>query len=366
MIIHERDTTQAPILLVDDDPACLGMLSDVLGALGIPVETARDGKEALEMIYKGDFRIVLSDWQMPGMSGVELCRRVRQRPLSGYVYFILLTSLDRQHNLVSGLRAGADDFITKPFDPEELHIRLRAANRIVSLESRNVIIFALAKLAESRDPETGAHLERMREYSRLLADDLSRQPKYADIVDADYVRTIYLTSPLHDIGKVGIPDHVLLKPGRLTPDEFEIMKQHTLVGYYTLDAALREQPEAAYLRFARDIAGSHHEKWDGTGYPYGLAGEEIPLCGRIVAVADVYDALTTARVYKEAFSHEKARSIIREGAGKHFDPDIVDAFFNREDEIVDINQRLNDMLAYPDIAGMANGLAIPAGNLAQN
>ncbi len=365
MIIHERDTTQAPILLVDDDPACLGMLSDVLSALGIPVETARDGNEALEMIYKGDFRIVLSDWQMPGMSGVELCRRVRQRSLSGYVYFILLTSLDRQHNLVSGLRAGADDFITKPFDPEELHIRLRAANRIVSLESRNVIIFALAKLAESRDPETGAHLERMREYSRLLADDLSRQAKYADIVDADYVRTIYLTSPLHDIGKVGIPDHVLLKPGKLTPEEFEIMKQHTLIGYYTLDAALREQPEAAYLRFARDIAGSHHEKWDGTGYPYGLSGEDIPLCGRIVAVADVYDALTTARVYKDAFSHEKARSIIREGSGKHFDPDIVDAFFNHEDEIVDINQRLNDRLAYPDMTGMAHGLAIPAGNVAQ-
>ncbi|RCS47791.1 response regulator [Bremerella cremea] len=366
MIVHEGETTQAPILLVDDDPACLGMLSDVLGALGIPVETARDGNEALEMIYQGDFRIVLSDWQMPGMSGVELCRRVRQRALSGYVYFILLTSLDRKHNLLSGLRAGADDFITKPFDPEELHIRLRAANRIVSLESRNVIIFALAKLAESRDPETGAHLERMREYSRLLAHDLSRQAKFADIVDADYVRTIYLTSPLHDIGKVGVPDHVLLKPGRLTPEEFEIMKQHTLIGYYTLDAALREQPEAAYLRFARDIAGSHHEKWDGSGYPYGLAGEEIPLCGRIVAVADVYDALTTARVYKDAFSHDEARSIIREGSGKHFDPDIVAAFFRHEDEIIEINQRLNDQMGYPELADMATGLAMSAGSLAEH
>ncbi|WDI39948.1 HD-GYP domain-containing protein [Bremerella sp. P1] len=364
MIIHDQDTnqtSQAPILLVDDDPACLGMLSDVLGALGIPVETARDGNEALEMIYQGDFRIVLSDWQMPGMSGVELCRRVRQRPLSGYVYFILLTSLDRQHNLVSGLRAGADDFITKPFDPEELNIRLRAANRIVSLESRNVIIFALAKLAESRDPETGAHLERMREYSRLLAEDLSHQPKYADIVDADYVRTIYLTSPLHDIGKVGIPDHVLLKPGKLTAEEFEIMKQHTLVGFHTLDAAVREQPEAAYLRFARDIACSHHEKYDGSGYPYGLKGEDIPLCGRIVAVADVYDALTTARVYKEAFSHEKACQIIREGSGAHFDPDIVDAFFRHEEEIVDINQRLNDAMVCPELPQMSPSVSYPVG-----
>ncbi|MEW4452953.1 HD domain-containing phosphohydrolase [Bremerella sp. JC817] len=361
MIIHDRDTTQAPILLVDDDPACLGMLRDVLEALGIPVLTASDGNEALEMICQGDIRIVLSDWQMPGMSGVELCRRVRQRPLSGYVYFILLTSLDRKHNLVSGLRAGADDFVNKPFDPEELQIRLRTANRIVSLESRNVIIFALAKLAESRDPETGAHLERMREYSRLLAEDLASQPKYADIVDADYVRTIYLTSPLHDIGKVGIPDHVLLKPGRLTSEEFEIMKQHTLVGFHTLDAAVQEQPEAAYLRFARDIAASHHEKWDGSGYPYGLKGEEIPLCGRIVAVADVYDALTTARVYKEAFSHEKACAIIREGSGSHFDPDIVEAFFRHEEEIVNINQRLNDALVYANLPEMAPGVSIPAG-----
>ena len=359
MIIHDHDIAQAPILLVDDDPACLGMLSDVLDALGMPVVTARDGNEALEMICQGDIRVVLSDWQMPGMSGVELCRRVRQRTLSGYVYFILLTSLDRKHNLISGLRAGADDFINKPFDPEELQTRLRTANRIVSLESRNVIIFALAKLAESRDPETGAHLERMREYSRLLADDLAHQPKYADIVDADYVRTIYLTSPLHDIGKVGIPDHVLLKPGKLTREEFEIMKQHTLIGFHTLDAAVREQPQAAYLRFARDIAVSHHEKFDGSGYPHGLKGEEIPLCGRIVAVADVYDALTTARVYKEAFSHEKAREIIREGSGSHFDPDIVDAFFRHEQEIIEINARLNDALIYTDASKAAPKISFP-------
>lgn len=354
---------QTPILLVDDDPACLGMLSDVLEAMGIATETARDGQEALEMIYRGDFRIVLSDWQMPGMSGIELCRRIRQRPLSSYVYFILLTSLDRRDNLVAGLRAGADDFITKPFDPEELQVRLRAASRIVSLESRNVIIFALAKLAESRDPETGAHLERIREYSRLLAQRLSQLPKYAGIIDADYVRTIYTTSPLHDIGKVGIPDHVLLKPGPLTPEEFEIMKQHAIIGSNTLNAALQEQPDAEYLRFARDIAASHHEKYDGSGYPFGLQGDDIPLCGRIVAVADVYDALTTARVYKDAFSHEKARKIILEGRGSHFDPDVVDAFLFHEQAFINIRQRLQDLLPALEISSMSEDLSLAAGSV---
>ena len=354
---------QTPILLVDDDPACLGMLSDVLEAMGIATETARDGQEALEMIYRGDFRIVLSDWQMPGMSGIELCRRIRQRPLSGYVYFILLTSLDRRDNLVAGLRAGADDFITKPFDPEELQVRLRAASRIVSLESRNVIIFALAKLAESRDPETGAHLERIREYSRLLAERLSQLPKYAEVIDADYVRTIYTTSPLHDIGKVGIPDHVLLKPGPLTAEEFEIMKQHAIIGSNTLNAALQEQPDAEYLRFARDIAASHHEKYDGSGYPLGLRGDDIPLCGRIVAVADVYDALTTARVYKDAFSHEKARKIILEGRGSHFDPDVVDAFLFHEQAFINIRQRLQDLLPALEISSLSEDLSLAAGSV---
>ncbi len=331
-----------PILLVDDDPLCLAMLSEVLQGMGYSCETANNGSEALDLIYEGDFRVVISDWQMPEMSGPELCRRIRQRSLSGYVYFILLTSLDRRDNLVAGLRAGADDFISKPFDIEELHVRLRVADRISTLESRNVIIFSLAKLAESRDSETGAHLERMREYSRILAQHLSTTSKYEDVIDADYVRAIYLTSPLHDIGKVGIPDRILLKPGKLTDAEFDVMKQHSLIGHDTLDAALKTQPSADYLRFARDIACSHHERFDGRGYPYGLSGTDIPLCGRLVALADVYDALTTKRVYKDAFSHAKARKIILEESGAAFDPDIVDAFLACENEILDTKRRLDD------------------------
>lgn len=343
----QNNSLRSPILLVDDDPICLDMLEGVLRELGYDVETATDGKTAFELIRRGDFRIVLSDWMMPGMSGIELCNLVRLRQLSGYVYFILLTSLDRRENLVTGFQAGADDFIMKPFDPDELRVRLSVAERIVSLESRDLIIFSLAKLAESRDPETGAHLERMREYCRVLAEDLSQTAKYQNIIDADYVRTIYLTSPLHDIGKVGIPDNVLLKPGRLTPDEFEIMKQHSVIGSETLDATVHAQPSAEYLRFARDIAWSHHEKFSGSGYPRGLSGTDIPLCGRIVAVADVYDALTTKRVYKEAFSHERARSIITDGRGTDFDPDIVDAFLRCENQFITIKRQLDDSAQRP-------------------
>lgn len=335
------------VLVVDDDPVCLNLLDEVLRAMGFDVVLATDGREAFELICKGDFRVVLSDWNMPEMSGVELCQRVRARPLSAYVYFILLTGLDRAQNLVPGLRAGADDFISKPFNSNELSVRLRAAERIVSLESRDLIIFSLAKLAESRDPETGAHLERMREYCRLLAEHLSTKEKFRNLIDADYVRTIFMTSPLHDIGKVGIPDHVLLKPGKLTPDEFEIMKLHTVIGAQTLDAALNTHPTAEYLRFARDIAWSHHEKYNGKGYPRGLKGNDIPLCGRIVAVADVYDALTTKRVYKPAFTHETARGIILEGRGTDFDPDIVDAFVHLENEFISIKEQLDGSTSVP-------------------
>jgi putative two-component system response regulator len=291
------------------------------------------------------------------MTGIELCRRIRQRQLSEYVYVILLTFRGGKENLLAGLNAGADDFLTKPFQPDELRTRLHTAQRIVNLEGRDLIIFTLAKLAESRDPETGAHLERIREYSRILAQHLASHPRFRSQIDADYVRTLYQTSPLHDIGKVGIPDSILLKPGKLTPDEFEVMKRHAMIGGETLDAALRAHPRAEFLRLARDIAWSHHERYDGLGYPRGLAGDEIPLCGRIVAVADVYDALTTKRVYKPAFSHEKARTIILEGRGTQFDPDLVDAFLATEDEFLWVKQSLND--AAP-IAPFADSLLEPS------
>ena len=336
------------VLVVEDDGLAAKMLEHCLAEFGYEVTIARDGREAFERIRAGMHRLVVSDWEMPEMSGLELCRRIRARPSAGYIYVILLTSRCGTHNVVEGLNAGADDFISKPFQPQELCVRLRVGERILALESRDLTIFVLAKLAESRDPETGAHLERIREYCRTVAEQLSTKDKFRTHVDGDYVQLIYLTSPLHDIGKVGIPDRVLLKPGRLTPEEFEIMKRHTIIGGETLDAAARAHPEARFLQMARDIAWTHHERFDGSGYPHGLSGEEIPLCGRIVAVADVYDALTTKRVYKPAHSHQTARSIILAGKGGKFDPEVVDAFLEREEHFLAVGAQLTSREWFPE------------------
>ena len=330
------------VLVAEDDEVTSLMLQYCLEQYGYDVTAVDNGQDALDRVRTGEFQLVISDWAMPKMSGIELCRQIRQRPSSGYTYIILLTTQNGTKSVVEGLEAGADDFITKPFQPEELHVRLRAGERLLSLESRDITIFALAKLAESRDPETGAHLDRIREYCRALCEQLLRHGPYVDQIDGDYVRMVYLTSPLHDIGKVGIPDRVLLKPGKLTDEEFAVMKQHTVIGGETLNAAVQARPEAEYLRMARDIALSHHEKFDGTGYPLGLQGRDIPLCGRIVALADVYDALTTKRVYKEAFSHQKSRGIILEGSGRHFDPAVVEAFLAIEDKCLRIRERFDD------------------------
>jgi putative two-component system response regulator len=205
-----------------------------------------------------------------------------------------------------------------------------------------LIIFSMAKLAESRDPDTGAHLERMREYCRVIAEDLSHQEKYRNWVDGNFIQLIYLTSPLHDIGKVGIPDNVLLKPGKLSKEEFEIMKRHSMIGFETLDAAAKTYPDARFLLLARDIALTHHERFDGSGYPNGLVGEAIPLCGRIVALADVYDALTTKRIYKPAYSHEEARAIIFGEMLEKFDPDILESFCRQEDRFREIKDQFSD------------------------
>ncbi|HVA50863.1 MAG TPA: response regulator [Pirellulales bacterium] len=322
------------ILIVDDDEVSLEISRRTIERAGYSVEVARDGKEAFEILRRGTCRLVITDWEMPVLDGIELCRQIRAGDFSGYVYVILLTSRGATKDIVTGLTAGADDFMTKPFDPAELRVRVRTGTRILGMETRDLAIFAMAKLAESRDTDTGAHLERIRGYSRVLARYLSQQPKFADEIDADFVRMIYLTSPLHDIGKVGIPDSVLLKPARLSDREFDLMKQHTLIGAGTLDAALEQHPEAEFLRMGRDIALTHHERWDGSGYPQGLSGRNIPLCGRIVALADVYDALSSKRVYKDAFAHDVVRSIIVAESGSHFDPDVVQAFLATEDEFL--------------------------------
>ncbi len=312
------------VLIVDDSKLALMALKGLLTNEGYDVLTAMNGEEALKVLEQNPCRMVISDWEMPVMNGLELCRTIRAEEFSGYVYFLLLTSHGALDEMVQGLSAGADDFIAKPYNPTEVLARLRSGERILSLETREVAIFAMAKLAESRDVDTGAHLERVQYYCRTLSQQMATLEKYREVIDPEFVRLIFQTSPLHDIGKVGIPDSVLLKPGRLDPHEFEIMKTHTTIAAQTLEAALSKFPSVSFLKMARDIAATHHEKYDGTGYPNGLCGREIPLEARLVTIADVYDELRSKRPNKKAYSHEEAMSIIKNGAGTHFDPALTE------------------------------------------
>jgi putative two-component system response regulator len=330
------------VLVVDDDEMSVELVSSILERYGHTVDSATDGRQALDILRGGAHRVVVSDWEMPHLSGPDLCAAIRAEDFGGYIYTILLTGRNKNADSVAGLNAGADDFITKPVDPAQLAARIRIAERILSLQTCHLTIFALAKLAESRDPETGAHLERVRTYCQILAQQLCSDAEIAKTLEPGFAQMIYLTSPLHDIGKVAIPDHVLLKPGRLSDREFEIMKTHTTLGAQTLESAVKAHPEATFLRMARNIALTHHERWDGTGYPNQLKGEEIPLSGRLVALADVYDALTSKRVYKDAFSHDIAREIIIKDTDTHFAPEVVGAFLASEEAFVAVRDQYRD------------------------
>lgn len=329
------------ILIAEDDAVAAELLAGVLEEMGHTVGIATDGQEALDRLSSETWSVLISDWEMPRMNGIELCRALRSGNLGRYVYVILLTIREGTRHIVEGLSAGADEFISKPFIPEELSVRLRTAERILGLESRDMIIFAMAKLAESRDTDTGAHLERVRSYSAILASGLAEEEKFRDRITPAFISRIHQSSPLHDIGKVGIPDYVLLKPGRLTEAEFEIMKTHAAIGAETLNSVLTNHAAGGFLEMARDIAGCHHERFDGTGYPAGLKAEEIPLAARIFSLADVYDALVSKRVYKAAFSHEVAADIILQGKGTQFDPDVVDAFVRLQPELKKIQRSLD-------------------------
>jgi putative two-component system response regulator len=330
------------VLVADDERLSRKALGFYLKKLGYDVLLAENGREALEIWRAETPRILITDWNMPEMDGADLCRTIREAEGDEYTYIIMVTSRGASADLVTGFEAGVDDYLTKPVGKDELHVRLKAGERIFSLQDKDMVIFAMAKLAETRDPETGYHLERIQGYCRILADTLAREPVVFPEINRQFIETIYATSPLHDVGKVGIPDRILLKPGRLTDEEFTIMKSHTVIGYETLHSAIEKNPRAVYLRMSAEIARAHHERFDGTGYPDGLAGESIPLSGRILAVADVYDALISKRVYKDAFSHADTRAIILEGRGSHFDPRIVDAFLACEEGVMAIARKFKE------------------------
>jgi len=326
------------VLIVDDDPLVLKLLGRKLESAGWDVLTALNGELASEVLRSCDCQLVISDWEMPVMNGIEFCQAIRAGLCSRYIYFIMISGRYEQDSAVVALTAGADDFVTKPIDPPELIQRLYAGVRLLGLQTMDITIFALAKLADSRNPKTGQHLERVRAYSRILTSELRDNSLYGPSIDQEFIELMPKTSPLHDIGKVAIPDSVLLKPGKLNDAEFAIMKTHVEEGAITLSAALVQFPTARFLQMARDIVLYHHERWNGKGYPDGLAGESIPLCGRIVALADVYDALTSKRVYKDAMTHHDARHLIVTERGQHFDPRVVDAFLACEDAFIAVRK----------------------------
>jgi putative two-component system response regulator len=293
------------------------------------------------------------DIMMPGMNGFETLQVMRRNLAMRSIPVIFLTAMAEPEDIARGFGLGGVDYITKPFHGAELrsgvrnHLELKSYRE--SLEKKilsrtretellkDIIIVAMGELAEHRDPETGGHIHRTRSFVKALAEGLLEQGYFLNILTPAYIVLLYKTAPLHDIGKVAIRDSILLKPARLTAEEFEEMKKHTVYGEEVI-AKLEKMAgeQLPYLQCAKEIVGSHHEKYDGSGYPRGQVGEDIPLAGRIMAIADVYDALTTQRPYKRALSHEETMEIMQEGRGSHFDPVVFDAFINIEQQFFQI------------------------------
>jgi len=358
---------QGKILIVDDCQVNIDILVELLED-DFELETALSGELCLEKMPRFNPDLLLLDIMMPGMNGYETCRQIKESPVGPFTQVIMVSGKASPEERLKGYQVGADDYLVKPFNHDELlakvkiHMRLQSSmaeiwtanskihefnqelEHIVGertaevMATRDIAVFALAKLAESRDPETGEHLERIRNYSRILAEELSRNGPYVSQIDRTFVDSVYRSSPLHDIGKVGIPDAILLKPGRLTVDEFETMKQHTTIGAKALKEVIKQGTCGQFFKMATDIAQYHHECFDGNGYPDGLRGTDIPLSARIVALADVFDALTSPRVYKPAFAPEIARQMIENESGSHFDPIVVEAFLSRIDDFLHICQ----------------------------
>lgn len=346
---------QKRILLVDDSPLNIQILQKLLQN-DYDLAIATEGETALAKVREFSPDVVLLDIMMPGLNGYEVCEKIKQGPCGPFTQVILISGKASSTERLRGYQAMADDYIVKPFEHSELlskvkvHFRLRdaqsqlwEANALIQqynqqleeivhqrtaevIATQDLAMFALAELAETRDPETGQHLRRMRAYAQRLAEELAAKGPYANEIDEQFLADLFRASPLHDIGKVGVPDAVLLKPGKLTPAEFDLMKQHVAIGATTLERAANHAGGGQFLTMAAQVARFHHERFDGRGYLQGLKGAEIPLCARITALADVYDALTTARVYKPALPAEEARAMILKDSGAHFDPVIVDAF----------------------------------------
>ena len=352
--------SQPTILIVDDTPENLSVLGELLQPT-YRVRAANSGRRALQIAHsKPPPDLILLDVMMPEMDGYEVLAKLRADPATRHIPVIFVTAMDATEDEEHGLNCGAVDYITKPVRPlivlarvrTQLEVKrardfLRDQNSFLEAEVarrmgenqliQQVSIHALARLAETRDPETGNHLRRTQEYVRTLATGLKNHPRFATYLDDKTIDALAKSAPLHDIGKVGIPDHILLKPGKLTPEEWEIMKTHAELGSNAIAQAEADADQPVeFLTIAKEIAHYHHEKWDGSGYPAGLAGDAIPISARLMALADVFDALICQRVYKPPMPFEKAYAIIVEGSGQHFDPDVVATFIEASETFKNI------------------------------
>lgn len=364
------------ILIVDDDPAIRRLLNVVLRT-DYSLAEAASGQQALEVARTFSPQIVLLDIAMSGMDGHETCRLLKSGGEARQV--IMVSSRSSEDQRLKAYESGADDYVTKPLNPHDLKARIglhmqlimaqfhvqsiigeinsrdselkrlaeQRANDIMAVQ--RVAVFSLARVAESRDQENAGHLTRIRGYAQILAERMALEGPYCEQIDRLFLDDLYHASPLHDIGKVGIPDDILLKPGTLTIDEYVVMQRHTVIGANILDEAVAESNGGGFLAMAALVARFHHERVDGRGYPVGLFGQEIPLAARIVALADAYDAITSDRPYKQALSPSCARDLIRRDRGRHFDPAVVDAFEATFPDFLELQQRVRR--EYPLLQG---------------
>ncbi|PKM49937.1 MAG: two-component system response regulator [Firmicutes bacterium HGW-Firmicutes-7] len=351
----------AKILIVDDSKTDRMIISNILSECELIC--ACDGLEAMEEIKNNlDLDLIILDLNMPNMNGFEVLEALNSDPIYNKLITLILTNYDETENEIRGLDLGAVDYIRKPLNIEslrkriEVHLNLRSARRSIEQDNqhleetvskrtrelvitRDITIQALIGLLEARNLESSNHTKRTQWMIKVLCEHLRNKSPYTEIFTEEYITEIFKTAPLHDIGKVGIPDNILLKPGKLNQEEFEIMKKHTTYGVEALSHDLGNGYVPTFIQTAIEIAGTHHERFDGSGYPVGLKGKSIPLPGRLMTIVDVYDAITSKRVYKPAFDHDYAIDVIRSESGKQFDPEIVTAFMEIEREIHAISRQ---------------------------
>lgn len=353
------------ILIVDDNETNLKILTLILKKDAYRVLQVTDPKVVRSLVLQEKPDLILLDVNMPDINGFDLAERLKKDPQVEDIPIIFISALSNSSDVAKGFAVGAVDYITKPYKAEEARVRIKTHLKMVDMkkeleeknkhlmqiveqqvrktsEAQMETIFSLAKLAQSRDDDTGKHLERVQKYCYALATELAKSSPYKNEITKSFVKNIVYASPLHDIGKVAISDSILLKPGRLTPEEFNKMKYHTTYGADTLSEVHKKFGTNDFIEMGVYIARYHHERWDGSGYPENLQGEDIPLCARIMAIADVYDALASRRVYKDAFPHEKCVDIMKEGRGTQFDPYILDAFMTINQEFKKIRDELEE------------------------